>query len=74
MHYFLIVHVLKRTGNLPHVLPDHGLVKRIIISRVLLNEFLKVALFGPLGDNVQLIILDEGINVFDDVGVIEWLH
>ena len=74
MHYFLIVHVLEGTGNLAHVLPDEGLVERIIVSGVLLDELLEIALFCPLGDDVELIILDEGVDVLDDVGMVQWLH
>lgn len=74
MHYLLIMHMLERTGDLPHVLPDSGLIKRIIISRMFFDQLLKISFLGPFGHYVKFIIFNKRVDVFDYVWMIEWFH
>ena len=74
MHDFPLVHVLEGTGNLAHILPDGIFLEWNIIGNMLLDELLEITFFCPLGYNIELIVLDEGVDVFDDVWVVEGLH
>ena len=38
------------------------------------DEFLQVALICPLSHNDELIVMDKGVDVLDNVGMVESLH
>ena len=37
------------------------------------DNFLEVAFFSPLYRNEELVVLDEGVQILDDVFVVKWL-
>jgi hypothetical protein len=41
---------------------------------VLSDKFFEIALIGPFGNDDKLIVMDEGINVLNDVGMVEGFH
>ena len=74
MHNFFIMHMLEGTGNLSHILPNNIFLERNLIRCVLFDHFLQIPFFCPFSYNVQLIIFDERVNVFDDIGMVQGLH
>jgi hypothetical protein len=59
---------------LPHILPDDGLIEGKLVRLMLFDKFLQIPLFSPLSDNDKFIIMDERIDVFYYIGVVEGLH
>ena len=57
-----------------HIFPDGGFLKRDFIGSILSYFAFEVSLFRPFTDDIEFIILNEGINVFDDIGVVKGLH
>jgi hypothetical protein len=45
-----------------------------VVCLFFLDEFLEVSLLCPLSDDYQLVVVDKGVDVFDDVGVVQGLH
>jgi hypothetical protein len=41
---------------------------------VLSDQLFQITLIGPLRHDDELIVMDEGINVLNDVGVVEGFH
>ena len=74
MHYLFLVHVLQCAGDLPHVLPNGGLIERVVICRVLFDKFFEISFLSPFSDDVEFIVLDEGVDIFDYVGMVERFH
>ena len=74
MHNSLLVHVFECTGNLLHEVPDGRFVKLQIFALFFFDEFFQIALFGPFGDDDELVVVDEGIDVLDDMGMVQFFH
>lgn len=68
------VHVPNGIGNLREVSPDHTLCERCSSFLRLADAPLKVASRGPLEHDDEFIAVDEGVQVFDDVGVVHALN
>lgn len=74
MHDAFVMHVLQRTGDLPHEIPDGGLVKLKIVAFLILNQLLEVSPLRPLRHNDQLVVVNKRIDELDDVGVAQLFH
>jgi len=74
MHDSLFVHMLQCTSYLLHKAPNGWLIELKVIAFFFLDKFFEVAFFSPLGDYDQLIIVDEGIDVLDDMRVVQFFH
>lgn len=66
--------MLECAGNLDHVVPNGGLIELKVFAFLFFDEALEITSFSPLSDNDQLIVVDEGIDVLDDVRVVEFFH
>jgi hypothetical protein len=64
MHHALLVHVRNRAGHLEKVVPDLPFFKG---SCGFAQQAAQVAIFCPLEDDHQLVVLDEGVQVGDEI-------
>ena len=74
MHNSFLMHVFKCTSNLLHEIPDGRFVKLQILTLFFFDKFFQIALLGPLSDDDKLVVVDEGIDVLDDMGVVQLFH
>ena len=68
------MHVFESAGDLFHEVPNSGLVELKVIALFFFDEFFEVTFLGPFCDDNQLIVVDEGINILDDMGMVQFLH
>ena len=68
------MHVLECTSNLLHEIPDGRLVKLQILALFFFDKFFQIALLGPLSDDDKFVVVDEGIDVLDDMGMVQFFH
>jgi hypothetical protein len=66
--------MLKCAGDLPHEVPDGGLIELQVVAFLIFDQFLQISSFGPFGDDDELIVVDEGIDELYDMWVAEFLH
>ena len=71
MHHPLAVHVLQRGAKLDEVFPYRPLRDQPLLLLEVLDHAGEVAGVGELEDDVELVLLDEGGEVLDNVGVVE---
>lgn len=74
MHDPLLMHMFECAGDLGHVVPNGGLIELKVFAFLFFDEALEVTSFCPLGDNDEFIVVDEGVDVLDNVRVIEFFH
>lgn len=72
MKDFVLVNVLQTKTDLDKELPDFLLFKRLFILH--LEVHWKIAIVAILHNNMQGIILNEGLLVLDDEGMNEFAH
>ena len=74
MHDAALVHVLDGIRNLTKIFPDNALLKWSFFFLSLAKLTLQVACRSPLKDNHQIVFIDEGIHVSDDIRVVKGLQ
>ena len=74
MHNSFLMHVLECTSNLLHEIPDGRLVKLQILTLFFFDKFFQITLLGPLSDDDKFVVVDEGIDVLDDMGMVQFFH
>lgn len=74
MHDTFFVHVLEGARDLFHVCPDRGFIELQFIALFLLDEFFEVSSLCPFCDDNEFIVVDEGVDILYDVGVIQFFH
>ena len=70
MNDSLLMHVVESSAHLVYVVPDLGLIEMTVLLYGSSDDQLEVATFSPLHCYVELIILDEGIKVTNDVWMV----
>lgn len=74
MHDAFIMHMLERTSDLSHEVPNRGFIELQVLALFILDKFLEVSSFSPLSDNDELIVVDERIDKLDDMRMAQFLH
>lgn len=74
VHDALIVHVRECAGDLHDVVPKCDFLERSVVLLRAFDELFQIAPFRPFGCDDELVVEDEGIEIFDDIGVIKRLH
>jgi hypothetical protein len=62
--------MLKCSSNLVHKLPYLDFFEWILFALMYFHETLQIALFSPLRNNDELVVVDERVQVLDDVWVV----
>ncbi len=68
------MHVLQARRHLEYVVPYLWLINATVLRLMASDDLLEISLLGPLYSDEELVVLDEGVEVLDDVLAIERLR